>query len=651
MKGRKWISLFLAVVLLLTGCGGKRTEPGSAGTEELYDLELTEKTTGLTLQEGELSLGAQYYNGESLWFVGNGEGQVFCCHGESGERELFLAEIPRYYKWYNLYRDGEHVYAFNGNALAVLDLDGGVLCTLSAEGRIQGVSISKEGSIVVASEDAARQGTMLQTLDLPAGTLSGGYALSDCAGIAQGAGTGIMVMDSVGVYDLDMESGEKTWHIRWSGTSYTPGMNMDSRYRLAFMLDGEGRLEQLQRDEESFYVVSLRKLSIEEIGKAPLVLRVLYAGSGLKQIAAAFNRENREYHVFLQDGGEEYGWDYEARTDMEIATGRGPDLFDDSAVSDMHMLAEKGALENLEGYLAQWGMDRADYYPGAFQDLGRGDGIYGTGYEMRVVSMYIGEAFLGAQAPLMPDSLLYNMEGYGGQAIFNATFVYTPGKLLEYFLLMSEDLYGMVDWEQKTCDFSGELWEKMLRVAKRYGVTDRNRGGEEIANPEFSGNFRHWAAGNDDAVEAGMVLAGYPSENGMVHILQTHVIAVNAASENKEGALQFIEFLLREENQVLVEQENWLPVHRGALEQVMELQRQEPYSIDPDTRESLYPSEEQTERFLDYLNGAEPEPYRTDKVVAIIIEEAESYFAGDKSIEEISSIIENRVRLYLVELE
>lgn len=651
MKGRKWISLSLAVVLLLTGCGGKGTEPGGTVTEELYDLELTEKNTGLTLQEGEISLGAQYYNGESLWFVGNGEGQVFCCRGESGERELFLAEIPSYYKWYNLYRDEEHVYAFNGNALAVLDLDGGVLCTLRAEGRIQGVSISKEGSIVVASEDAARQGTMLQTLDLSAGTLSGGYALSDCKGIAPGAGTGIIVMDSVGVYDLDMESGEKTWHIRWSGTSYTPGMNMGSRFRLAFMLDGEGRLEQLQRDDEGFYVVSLRKLSIEEIGKAPLVFRVLYAGSGLKQIVAAFNRENREYHVFLQDRGEEYGWDYEARTDMEIATGRGPDLFDDSVVSDMHVLAEKGALENLEGYLAQWGIDRADYYPGAFQDLGRGDGIYGAGDEMRVVSMYIREAFLGAQSPLTPDSLLDSMEGYGGQAIFNATYAYTPGKLLEYFLLMSEDLYGMVDWEQKTCDFSGELWEKMLRVAKRYGVTDRNRGCEEIANPEFSGNLPHWAAVNDDAVEAGMVLAGYPSENGMVPILQTHVIAVNAASENKEGALQFIEFLLREENQVLVEQDNFLPVHRGALEKVMELQRQEPYAVDPDTRESLYPSEEQTERFLYYLNGAKPEPYRTDKVVAIIIEEAESYFAGDKSIEEISSIIENRVRLYLAELE
>lgn len=650
MKRRKWISLFLAVVLLLTGCGGKGTEPGGAGTEELYDLELTEKTTELTLQEGEISLGAQYYNGESLWFLGDEKGQVFCCHGESGERELFLAEIPSYYKC-NLYRDEEHVYAFNGNALAVLDLDGGVLCTLRAEGRIQGVSISKEGSIVVASEDTARQGTMLQILDLPAGTLSGGYALSDCTGIAQGAGTGIMVMDSVGVYDLDMESGEKTWHIRWSGTSYTPGMNMDSRYRLAFMLDGEGRLEQLQRDEESFYVVSLRKLSIEEIGKAPLVFRVLYAGSGLKQAAAAFNRENREYHVFLQDQGEEYGWDYEARTDMEIATGRGPDLFDDSVVSDMHMLAEKGALENLEGYLAQWGMDRADYYPGAFQDLGRGDGIYGAGYEMRVHGMYIREAFLGAQAPLTPDSLLDNMEGYGGQAIFNAAYAYTPGRLLEYFLLMSEDLYGMVDWEQKTCDFSGELWEKMLRVAKRYGVTDRNRGCEKIAEPVLIDNLSLWAMINKNAVAAGMVLAGYPSENGMVHILQTQVIAVNAASENKEGALQFIEFLLREENQVLVEQENWLPVHRGALEQVMELQRQEPYALDPDTRESLYPSEEQTERFLYYLNGAKPGPYRTDKVVDIIVEEAESYFAGDKSIEEISGIIENRVRLYLAELE
>ncbi len=65
--------------------------------------------------------------------------------------------------------------------------------------------------------------------------------------------------------------------------------------------------------------------------------------------------------------------------------------------------------------------------------------------------------------------------------IFNSTYYRSSSGLLRYFFAMSEDFYGMVDWEQKTCDFSGELWEKILRVSKEYGVTDRNREWEEAA--------------------------------------------------------------------------------------------------------------------------------------------------------------------------
>ena len=59
--------------------------------------------------------------------------------------------------------------------------------------------------------------------------------------------------------------------------------------------------------------------------------------------------------------------------------------------------------------------------------------------------------------------------------------------------------------------------------------------------------------------------------------------------------------------------------------------------------------EDQIARFWECLDNAEPEPYRTEYILEIIKEETELYFTGDKSIEEISGIIENRVQLYLNE--
>ncbi|MDE6128998.1 MAG: extracellular solute-binding protein, partial [Lachnospiraceae bacterium] len=379
-------------------------------------------------------------------------------------------------------------------------------------------------------------------------------------------------------------------------------------------------------------------------GKTPLIFRVAYANVGLKLLVTKFNQENQEYHVFLQDGEIGTGWDFQERNDLEIATGKGPDLIGENAVSDIYELAEKGALENLEPYFAQEEMSRDAYASAAFQSLGREDGIYGICYEMQAITLYIREELAGNNI----ETLLDNMENYDGQAIFNSLYNYTPNKLLGYFFRMSDDFYGMVDWEEKTCDFSGELWEKILRVVKQYGVTDRNRQWDEVAMEVSGGQVSSFAMHDAEAMREGMVLAGYPAENGMKHCLSIHGVSVNAASEHKDGAWQFIKFLLEEENQWLVEQDSYLPVHEKVLQECVAAQAEQFYYFYYDTPAV---QEEQLARFWECLNSAETAPYRTEHILEIIKEEAELYFTGDKSIEEISGIIENRVRLYLAELE
>ena len=247
------------------------------------------------------------------------------------------------------------------------------------------------------------------------------------------------------------------------------------------------------------------------------------------------------------------------------------------------------------------------------------------------------------------------MESYGKQAIFNQMLNYTPVNLLRYFFRMSDDFYGMVDWEGKTCDFSGELWEQILRVCGQYGLTERNMEWEEVAGWGSTYNFSDLAWRVRDAGQQGMMQAGYPSEEGMVNELWLDSVAINADSGHKEGAWQFIRFLLEEENQKLVSAEHIMPVHVGALEWSVEeylydyynntMTSDGGYIIRPELPEGI------EEKFWECLANAKPASYRTEQVLAIIEEEAELYFTGDKTVEEISAVIENRVKLYLAEME
>ena len=677
MKNRKWIFLLLFAVTLLAGCGGRDggQPAGNSGSREssaqtgettdaaaiermmsdgVYDVEMEEKKMASPLQAGEVFLGAQYYNGERIWYIGNEEGQVFCYHEERGERELLLEEVQQTRrsagcKWL---RDGERFYILNSISLLVLKADGETVYEIRPEESIMDIALSKEGDVVLVTENRSRYDYVLKTLNPETGTLSGNYTLSECFGIAEGAVKGVLVMDLSGAYDLDVESGEKIWYMRWGGTSYSPNINSNPFYTFKMTEDGGMEMLQGRLVKEEFYSVSIRKINPDEMEKIPLVLRVTYANSGLKMLVARFNQQNQEYHVFLQDrNGENYG-DFVARTDMEIATGKGPDMFEDDVVSDIYALAAKGALENLEPYFAQSTIDRNDYHPAAFQSLGREEGIYGVGYEMCADTMYIREELTGGSRQVELTALLDNMESYDGAMIFNSSDFYTSEALLRYFFAMSEDFYGMVDWEQKTCDFSGELWEKILRVSKEYGMTDRNREWEEAAYPVRAGVFSSFAAHDAYATQEGMVMVGYPAEDGMASRLRMYPIAMNADSAHKEGVWQFIQFLLEEENQKLVLSDQLLPVHEEVLsDSVNEDSGREHKAIMQGREIEVIVSREMLDRFWECLDNAKPVPHRTEQVLAIIEEEAELYFTGDKSIEEISDIIENRVKLYLAEME
>lgn len=656
MKKRKWFCLFLSAILLLTGCGSKGNENAGKNSESgisdegRYDFEITEEASVFSLQSGESILGAQYLEGERIWFLKNSAGQLLCYHEDKGERELLLEHVPAAFTGRKLYTDGENFYAYQIDKLTVLDTDGNEVNTLYPEGRIISLCASREGSIVLAMESGG--GAVLKTLDVEGGVLSGACTIANCVGIGTGTEREILVVDWTGAYDIDMESGEKSWHMKWNGTSYSP---RGDRFWLTAGMGKDGSLEQIENDGDAYYVVGLKKVNPEEMGKIPLVFRVLYANASLKQLVAKFNRENKEYHVFLEDRGEEYGWDFQARNDMEIAAGKGPDLIAADAVTDMCVLAEKGGLENLEPYLAQAGMDREDYHPEAFQSWGKVDGIYSAGYMMSVQSTYIKKELLDSGGQTSIETLLNNMESYGKQVIFNQMLNYTPVHLLDYFLGMSDNFYGMVDWEGKTCDFSGELWEQILRVCRQYGLTERNMGWEEIAGYGSVYEFSDLPWREQELGSQGMALAGYPSEEGMVNRLWLDSVAINADSGHKEGAWQFIRFLLEEENQKLVSADHIMPVHVGALEWSVEKYLYDYYNntmtsdgyyiVRPELPEGI------EEKFWESLANARPASYRTEQVLAIIEEEAEFYFTGDKTIEEISAVIENRVKLYLAETE
>ncbi len=168
------------------------------------------------------------------------------------------------------------------------------------------------------------------------------------------------------------------------------------------------------------------------------------------------------------------------------------------------------------------------------------------------------------------------------------------------------------------------------------------------------------------------VYIGYPAADGIGCIAEcSGALALAAQSENPEEAWDYIEYYLeRSPNRVI-----GFSTRRSFLEQQMEDAVTVSYYLDEEGNplldadgnpvpESLggvrwsfeddeitfrTATEEEVNCVKELIESARPLSAADDRIMAIIQEEAEPFFQGQKSVEEVADIIQSRVQIYLDE--
>ena len=206
------------------------------------------------------------------------------------------------------------------------------------------------------------------------------------------------------------------------------------------------------------------------------IITLAYAGdaSSTDQMdfwVTSFNEENQEYYVEHTP----YSWDKmedSRRTlNIEVGTGKGPDIMTgDVFPVDIEML-DSGMLVNLEPFLVASGMTDDKYYP-SYKAYESENEVYGISPNVQAFIMCVDTKVLGNYEVPEMKTLIEKLLEYPEKACFLP--YWSDYEILQYFLMGSEDVWGMVDWERKECDFTDELFSEMLEVAKRYGENSEN---------------------------------------------------------------------------------------------------------------------------------------------------------------------------------
>lgn len=668
MKRLLQISLFSLTICLfsLTACG-KDSSP------EFYDIAVEERDIFDSQLPGQY-YGFQFYGDETAQIMlgKSEEWEGVWLFKEDGSSERLMPGYEDFIGSWFLTSQGHSILFYDsytyGIRVRVLDPEGrelnshegvsGRSVCETEDGRVY--VLAKENDNVFLAEVNLSTGG-LRRLEGPELNLERRLGLNSAALQCLGTGPeGLMLMDCDGLWEITEQESRagKRLTLSFDSTSYmdmisdpVSNPNIYLRDPAGFRMSEDGSVELLWKYTDSGRGL-LQTLRYEKTEKVVLRLRCLQVSSWMAQCITEFNRTNESCRVVLEQPAGSGEWeDFAERTDMEVGAGKGADLILGQASRNFSALVEKGAFLDLTPFLEDSDIVAEDYFPIAFvREEGKGV-IYGVKPSVTVTAYWVSGEVLEEPEGMDINAVVDALNEYPKRGSFEWL---PPRAILMFFLQGSGDFWGMVDYEEGTCDFDTELFAKILNTAKRYSEK------ASMDSPAVIGFRQVSPLGAFESVRKlegqGKAALGVILDDGIYPVsLSDQILAINAGSAHRDGCWEFLSFLLQEETQREMQSvsQAFLPTHRGVFE---ERQR---YELEWSGRSELTAdaisvfhgecTEEDAAEQLELMENLHALPMGTQYIQNIIWDEAKEYMDGVRPMEDIIDNINNRVRLYLNE--
>lgn len=486
-------------------------------------------------------------------------------------------------------------------------------------------------------------------------------------------------------YKLDSDESERI--LNWVNCDLN-GSNMGG-----LCVSGDGRVQGYLAEtdggaEYAFSLVRLEKTARNAAReKEVLTLASISPTVELCDAVVKFNRESEKCRIELKNYYELVGEtsydDAAPKLTAELAAGKMPDLLDLSDLPYNH-LAAKGLLEDLYPYIdADKELSRGDYFDNILSAYEVGGGLYAAVAGFGVMSVMGAESVVGDTPGWSYDdyaaALATMPEGCAG-----FDWYFSRETMLQYGLMI--DLGAYADWASGECRFEGDEFKALLAFAAQFpsneeiaasgdeaqsvGAPELIAQGQQMLTMASLYTFNETNTDNPFNTEATYI--GFPNltdkSGSAISAIESY--AMTSACEDKAAAWEFLRSFLTEEYQ---RGGYYFPTNKAAyaarradamkieyetddlghilLDENGERKRKViGYMYDGSTMSEIYSgmSEARAEA-IDALIATADTVAQTDPVIDIALTEAQAYFAGQKSADEVARLIQSKASIYINE--
>lgn len=481
-----------------------------------------------------------------------------------------------------------------------------------------------------------------------------------------------------GLYCMDAGDTEPTLLCSWEETA----IHYDT-LRYILIADAETICVMLtDADGEKMYGVLTTSEEQASTARQIITLGEEYMHIDFEQYAASFNRTSDKYRIVIRDYEEERKAGGNTLQE-DILAGSAPDIIFCNSSTTEH-LANKGVYADLNEFLDKDPTFREDIVDGILKSCETDGHLYYLASGVQIKGM-VGKA---KNLPSPEDwtlsaylSLAAENQEEGGVRLAN-----TDQSIRK--TLLYNNLGAFVDFENAVCSFDSQEFLSLLRylkslpekgyemnislaVGERFDAYRRDKlllGSAIVQDPE--GYLRLRAMFNGEE----LVWLGTPTPTGSQLVLGlAPSFSISADSPAKEGAWEFIRYMLTE---VLMHKKaslRYFPVTESGIRQEMTKSGKlfymfsidnrsytskqwdgvtPPEEYDPLTQAGISFTEEDADILLDLLNNrtysiSTTSAYET--IQALVKEEVEAFLAGNVTAEDTARRIQSRVSIYLAE--
>lgn len=381
-------------------------------------------------------------------------------------------------------------------------------------------------------------------------------------------------------------------------------------------------------------------------------MTLVYATMYLDQEMSAWIAEYNLTHENCQIQVREYGRDdFEEglmRLNAEIVQGNGPDLIDLSDI-DVGPYISLGVLADLYPLMdADTELHRETFVPGILKLYEENGHLYGIAPGYRLETIMGEKAMLGDPSEWtvekMSDVIDNLPEG--------SCFINNLGSLGLLRIVLQRGMDGYVDWEAADCSFDSNQFKELLQLAAvmdTLPVFDNDEQaiaeGKLLANRLYVSDLGEYVAASRLFQGEPVVCVGYPSSEGGGALVTPYLPIGICCEENQDAAWEFVKSLLGEEFQEKHIRFNF-PLRQNSLQKQFEKLMARSAENEP-ADEAI--RQEDCDALYEVIYSANNSSIFDANIWNIVSEEAETYFDGEKTLDQVVQIIQNRAKIYIQE--